>query len=223
MPRTPRAGTHEASHRIRAWRQFRGLTLEKLAESIGMTPQNLGRIERALVPLSEEHLPALARALMIDVPDLFSEPNGRKREMLVPIIGRVGADTEGVVIHTDSDLGQDMVPIPPGGSPHSRALEVVGHSMRDIAEEGSIIYFEDQRTPPTEEMIRYYVIAQLEDGRVLFKRLLRGSRPGLFTLESQLGPAIEDVRIVWAAEPIAIIPPKQARRTIVRADERQAL
>jgi hypothetical protein len=31
-------------------------------------------------------------------------------------------------------------------------------------------------------------------------------------LESQVGPPIEDVRLKWAAEPTAIIPPKQARR-----------
>jgi hypothetical protein len=36
-----------------------------------------------------------------------------------------------------------------------------------------------------------------------------------------VGPPIEDVRLRWAAEPTAIIPPKQARRIIRRAGERQ--
>ena len=142
-------------------------------------------------------------------------------EAMVRIIGRVGADTEGTVIHTDGQEGFDMAPIPPGGTSEAVALEVVGHSMRAVAEDGSLIYFEDQRNPPTADMLGYYCIVETEDGRVLFKRLLRGSAAGLYVLESQVGPPIEDVRLIWAAEPTAIIPPKQARRIIRRADERQ--
>jgi DNA-binding XRE family transcriptional regulator len=147
-----------------------------------------------------------------------AQPSG---EPMVRIIGRVGADTEGTVIHTTGQEGFDMAPIPPGGSSAAVALEVTGHSMRAVAEDGSLIYFEDQRNPPTPDMLGYYCIVETEDGRVLFKRLLRGSAAGLFVLESQVGPPIEDVRLRWAAEPTAIIPPKQARRIIRRAGERQ--
>jgi DNA-binding XRE family transcriptional regulator len=146
------------------------------------------------------------------------QPGG---EPMVRIIGRVGADTEGAVIHTTGQEGFDMAPIPPGGSSAAVALEVTGHSMRAVAEDGSLIYFEDQRNPPTPDMLGYYCIVETEDGRVLFKRLLRGSEAGLYVLESQVGPPIEDVRLRWAAEPTAIIPPKQARRIIRRAGERQ--
>ncbi len=140
---------------------------------------------------------------------------------MVRIIGRVGADAEGVVIQSDGQEGFDMVPVPPGGTSAAVALEVVGHSMRTVADDGSLIYFEDQRNPPTPDMLGYYCIVETEDGRVLFKRLLRGSSPGLYVLESQAGAPIEDVRLRWAAEPTAIIPPKQARRIIRRAGERQ--
>jgi len=142
-------------------------------------------------------------------------------EPMVRIIGRVGADAEGAVIHVTGQEGFDTVPLPPGGASTAVALEVVGHSMRAVAEDGSLIYFEDQRNPPTPDMLGYYCIVETEDGRVLFKRLLRGSTPGLYMLESQVGPPIEDVRLRWAAEPTAIIPPRQARRIIRRAGERQ--
>jgi len=142
-------------------------------------------------------------------------------EPMVRIIGRVGADAEGAVIHTTGQEGFDTAPVPPGGTSAAVALEVVGHSMRAIAEDGSLIYFEDQRNPPTPDMLGYYCIVETEDGRVLFKRLLRGSSPGLYVLESQVGPPIDDVRLRWAADPTAIIPPKQARRIIRRAGERQ--
>lgn len=150
------------------------------------------------------------------------EGRGDEEARYVRIIGRVGADTEGTVIQSTGQEAYDLAPVPPGGSRDSVALEVVGHSMRAIAEDGALIYFEDQRNPPTPDMLGYYVIAELEDGRVLFKRLLRGSRPDVYMLESQIGPPIEDVRIRWAAEPTAIIPPKQARRVIRRAGEDQA-
>lgn len=223
MARTSRPEDAQPTHRLRAWRKARNLTLEQLAEAIGMSHQNLGRIERGLVPLGEEHLVPLSRALGIEPADLFRDPQSAPGgETYVRVIGRVGADTDGTVVQTTAQEAFDTVPIPPGGTKDSVALEVVGHSMRAIAEDGSLIYFEDQRNPPTPDMIGYYCIVETDErpeGRVLFKRLLRGSKPGLFMLESQVGPPIEDVRVRWAAEPTAIIPPKQARRIIRRASE----
>jgi len=218
MPRTQRPTLTEQAHQLRAWRKAKGMTLEQLAEEIGMSHQNLGRIERWLVPLGGEHLAPLARALGISPPDLFREPGdaGLEREGWVRIVGRVGADAEGTVVYTTGQETFDMAPVPPGGTSDSVALEVVGHSMRAIAEDGALIYFEDQRTPPTPDMLGYVCIVETEDGRVLLKRLLKGSAPGLYDLESQFGPTIEDVKLRWAAEPTAIVPAKQARRIIRR-------
>jgi hypothetical protein len=103
-----------------------------------------------------------------------------------------------------------MVPTPPGGTPKSAALEVVGDAMPWLGPSGALVYFENQHSPPTDDMIYYYVIAELEDRRLLFRRLLRGSRRGLFTLESPVGAPIEDVRIIWAAEPTAESPTPRA-------------
>jgi hypothetical protein len=179
--------------------------------------------ENGNAPFSFRKAKDYAEAFCVRAEWLYDEtgpvrPGG---EAMVRIIGRVGADTEGTVIHTHGQEGFDMAPVPPGGTSAAVALEVVGHSMRAVAEDGSLIYFEDQRNPPTPDMLGYYCIVETEDGRVLFKRLLRGSAAGLYMLESQAGPPIEDVRLRWAAEPTAIIPPKQARRIIRRADERQ--
>jgi phage repressor protein C with HTH and peptisase S24 domain len=179
--------------------------------------------ENGNAPFSFRKAKEYAEAFAVRAEWLYDEtgPVQAGGEPLVRIIGRVGADAEGVVIQTDGQEGWDMVPLPPGGAADAVALEVVGHSMRAVAEDGSLIYFEDQRNPPAPDMVGYYCIVETEDGRVLFKRLLRGSLPGLYMLESQVGPPIEDVRIRWAAEPTAIIPPKQARRIIRRAGERQ--
>lgn len=147
---------------------------------------------------------------------------GGKREQLVRIIGRVGANADGEIVMSTAHESWDYVPIPPGGTSDSVALEVHGHSMRGYADDGSLIYFELQRSPPTEDMLGYESIVETEDGRILLKRLLRGTKPGLYDLESANGPPIRDVRIRWAAEPTAIIPARQARRIIRRAGEEAA-
>ena len=133
---------------------------------------------------------------------------------LVPVIGHVGANPEGTVLFA---LGQDpaeLAPIPPGGTEQARALKVVGHSMRGVADDGALIYFEDQRTPPTPDMLGHVVVVETDTDEVLVKRLLRGSRAGLFDLESVAGPMRQDARLRWAAHITAIIPPFQARRII---------
>lgn len=154
-------------------------------------------------------------------PSWLIEGMGPNETVLSRILGYAGADTEGRLIQGDSDPVNEFAPVPPGGTSASVAVHLKGSSMRGIADDGALIYFEDQRTPPTPDMIGYPCIVELEDGRVLFKRLLRGSAPGLYDLESVAGEPIRDVRLKWAAEPTAIIPPRQARR-IVRNDSEAA-
>ena len=132
----------------------------------------------------------------------------------VPIIGRVGANPEGLVLFATGQEPGDLAPIPPGGTEQARALLVVGHSMRGIADDGALIYFEDQKTAPSPDMLGHVVVVELETEEVLVKRLLRGSRSGLYDLESIAGPTRQDARLRWAAHITAIIPPFQARRII---------
>jgi DNA-binding XRE family transcriptional regulator len=133
---------------------------------------------------------------------------------LVPVMGYVGANPEGIVLFATGQDPAELVPIPPGGTENARALKVVGHSMRGVADDGALIYFEDQRTPPTPDMLGHVVVVETDTDEVLVKRLLRGSRPGRFDLESVAGPVRQDARLRWAAHITAIIPPFQARRII---------
>jgi transcriptional regulator with XRE-family HTH domain len=54
------AQKNQPRHYLRAWRKFRGYTLEHVAEHVGMTHQNLGKIERGRVPYNETLLDILA-------------------------------------------------------------------------------------------------------------------------------------------------------------------
>lgn len=58
-------------HFIRQWRKKKGLTLEQLAERIGMTHQNLGKIERGKVPYNQTLLELLADELGTDPASLI--------------------------------------------------------------------------------------------------------------------------------------------------------
>ena len=53
-------GKTSPRHFLRQWRKFRGYTLEQAAERVGMTHQNLGKIERGKVPYNETLLMILA-------------------------------------------------------------------------------------------------------------------------------------------------------------------
>lgn len=56
---------------IREWRQYRGYTLEQLAEMIGTTHATLSRIERGQRPYNQVLLEILAEALLTDPASLL--------------------------------------------------------------------------------------------------------------------------------------------------------
>lgn len=60
-----------SKHFIREWRKHRALTLVQLAAQIGMTHQNLGKIERGLVPYNQVLLEALAENLRCEPAELI--------------------------------------------------------------------------------------------------------------------------------------------------------
>lgn len=147
------------------------------------------------------------------------KPRISKSGGMTPVIGLVGANPNGEVLYATGDSPNAFTPPPPGATDKSVALEVRGHSMHGIADDGALIYFEDQHTPPTEDMVGQVVVLETEGGEVLVKRLLRGNRKGSFDLQSLVGDMRRDVRVRWAAHISAIVPPHMARKVIRRTGE----
>lgn len=56
---------------IREWRKHRGLTLERLADRLDMTPGHLSMLERGQRGYTQETLEAIADALLTDVASLL--------------------------------------------------------------------------------------------------------------------------------------------------------
>lgn len=206
------------AQRLRQARQDRGYdTAAAAADAFGWSRNTYASNENGNAPFSYRRAKEYAAAFGVSPEWLYDAAGpmqGGGADGLVPVIGHVGANPDGTVLFA---LGQDpaeLTPIPPGGTAQARALRVVGHSMRGLADDGALIYFEDQRAAPTPDMLGQVVVVETDTDEVLVKRLLRGSRPGLYDLESVAGPMRRDARLRWAAHITAIIPPFQARRII---------
>jgi phage repressor protein C with HTH and peptisase S24 domain len=206
------------AQRLRQARQDRGYdTAAAAADAFGWSRNTYASNENGNAPFSYRRAKEYAAAFGVSPEWLYDAAGpmqGGAADGLVPVIGHVGANPDGTVLFA---LGQDpaeLTPVPPGGTDKARALRVVGHSMRGLADDGALIYFEDQRTAPTPDMLGQVVVVETETDEVLVKRLLRGSRGGLYDLESIAGPMRHDARLRWAAHITAIIPPFQARRII---------
>lgn len=70
MPRSPRKKQYRRTF-IREWREFRGLSQERLAERVGMTPGLISQLETRKAPYNQPLLEAIADALLCDPVDLL--------------------------------------------------------------------------------------------------------------------------------------------------------
>lgn len=210
----------ERFQRLRLARTHKGFeTAAAAAEAFGWNRNTYTSNENGNAPFSYRKAKEYAAAFGVR-PEWLYDASGTmsatRVEGLAPIMGKVGANPEGDVLFATGDDAGDLAPIPPGGTDRAVALLVAGHSMRGLADDGALIYFEDQRSAPGQDMLGQVVVLETDTDEVLIKRLLRGSGPGLFDLESIAGPTRRDARLRWAAHITAIIPPYQARRIIIR-------
>ncbi len=112
----------------------------------------------------------------------------------VPIVGKGGAGPDGQVLfaHSDGEFGEATAL--PNATEDTRALIVEGTSLRGMADDGSLVFY-DSPLPPSEAHIGELSVCWLEDDRVLIKYPYPGSKPGLWHLESTSAPTIRDVPV----------------------------
>lgn len=124
----------------------------------------------------------------------------------VPVVGYVGAGAEAHFY----DAGQGPfgeANMPPRGKTSLVAVVVRGDSMAGTVDDGSTVYYDDRRTPPSEDLIGRLCIVCLKDGRVLLKKLRQGRSAGRWDLYSANGPVMIDQVVEWAAKVLFIAPP----------------
>lgn len=212
-------GEMERADRLRQARKSAGLDRATDAiERFGWNTNTYKSNENGSAPFSFKKAKEYALAYGVR-PEWLYDGAGMMRGDQCAVLGEVGADAEGARIQTEAQNAGDRAPMPPGGTSESVAVEVRGDSMRGYADDGSLVYFELQQTPPTEAMIGSVAVMETEDGRVLLKRIQRGRDRDHYDLESIVGEPIRNVRLRWAALPTAIIPPDHARKIILRRGE----
>lgn len=123
---------------------------------------------------------------------------------LVPVVGHVGAGAE-AHFSANSQGPFDEVPAPPNSTGVTVAVEVRGDSMGQFFNRW-LVYYDDVRLPPTSDLIGKLCVVGLPDDRVLVKKLMKGSKYGLFHLLSANESPIEDVTVTWAAMVKAMTP-----------------
>lgn len=63
----------KVGEKIRQIRVIKGLSQDNVADEIGMSPGNYGKIERGEIDVNSTHLMEIAKALKVNVSDLFDE------------------------------------------------------------------------------------------------------------------------------------------------------
>lgn len=192
--------------KIRAIRSARGLTQAEFGEALGTGQSTVVRWEQGSMPKGEmlQRLADYAGTTvdrLLGIDDLDTKPEE------IPVVGYVGAGA--AVVPFDDHAhggGHDFVERPPFVEGRAVAVEVKGDSLYPVAENGWRLVYTGEQSVIEDEVLNRLCVVQLEDGRVLVKRLVKGTLPQHYHLVSTNAPMIEDVRIVWAARVKAIIP-----------------
>lgn len=121
-----------------------------------------------------------------------------RKGKFVRVVGYVGA---GSVAHYYAVMQDDFeeVEAPSDATDQTVAVEIRGGSLGN-AFNSWLVYYDDIRSPITEELYNELCVVGLADDRILVK-IVRPQRNGFFTLESNanIEPPIVDADVEWAA------------------------
>lgn len=188
------------ANNLRALRDARGWSQEEAATALATTRNQYAKLEKGLRRLSDKWIERAAEAFGIDAGEVVRGPRG-----MVPIAGFVSAGSQ-MTLFSEGQGQHGEVLAPEGSSDRTLAVEIRGESLGPFFN-GWLVFFDDVRSPVTDDIIGQLCVIGLEDGRVLIKRLIRSrSAPRLFHLYGQFGDPLLDVPVVWAARVKNVMP-----------------
>ncbi len=190
-----------------------GKTRSGLAAALGKAPSAVTDLLQGKRQLKASEIKTVAGYLEVAAPSFF----GTTR-----VVGQAGATPDGAVMYASGQGDYGEAVMPPGATKDTVAVEIVGDSMRGVAPDGWLVYYDEVRDPPTPDMLGELCVVGLADERVLIKYLHNGRGPGLFDLESVSAPIMRDIPVLWAAMVTALIPGRAAGRMIRREARRAA-
>jgi len=171
-----------------------------LAKAFGRSPSAINNLLKGKRRLRTDEIVKASRYLEVMPPPLVGGEdfthiaNGAAT---VPVVGYVGAGDLAhryAVGHSNLDHVEER-----DATPQTVAVEVRGDSLGRSFDRW-LVFYDDVASPVTEDLFGKLCVVGLSDDRVLIKTIRRGSRPGLFILESNTEPPIKDVPLEWAAK-----------------------
>lgn len=193
-----RPGTNpdELPNRVREYRLARKMTLKDLAAALGLggRHQTVEKLETGKTELSAAWRRRIAPILAVKPLDLLRPEQAIL--VTVPIVGFVGAGGEVKYYGAKAEL--DRVE-PPAECEDPTAVLVKGSAMLPRYYEGDVLFFDKDRDGVADECLGRDCIVQTAGGKVVVRRLFRGSREGLYRLQAPNGAETEDA-VSWAAK-----------------------
>lgn len=187
--------------KLKAARDAVGLTQEQLAEDVGLSVSQISRFESGEREPRVGEITAIAERLRVR-PSIFIE------EVVVSVVGRIGAGAEVVAAEDQSEIYQIESPV--SLSPGMVGFEVEGDSMWPRYENGDILICRADGTSVENLAQDAEAAVELTDGRRFIKRVRREN--GTWTLNSHNAKPIEDVKIVWASRVAHVIRADEVHR-----------
>lgn len=183
-------------NRLRELRKAADISEEKLASLAGTSQPQINRLETGQRRLTKKWAKKLAPHLGVEWQDLHPDD-----EPPVRIVGYVRSGAEAIFYSEGSeDFGE--APRPAGAPDTTVAVVVRGESMVGSADDGWLLYYDERHNPPPEFVDpRALYVCGLADGRVVVKKLRRGSSERHYHLLSTSRPDEPefDVLVEWAA------------------------
>lgn len=196
-------------NRIKELRRGQGLTLQRLADRIGTTPQQIHRLERGDRRLTTEWMERVASGLGIHPTELIadetdlamrsgagspaasSDPGMRVRESPVhgdidlPVFGTARGGSEALLLNDGEVVERVTRPSLLAGATQAYAVYMTGDSMEPRYQAPELLYVNPAR-PVTSDC---YVVVQKANGEALVRRFTR--RNDRFVVLEQLNPRAE--------------------------------
>jgi transcriptional regulator with XRE-family HTH domain len=193
-------------------RKKAGLTQAELARSSNTSQPHVRRLENDERKLTKEWAERFAPHVHEHAEDLVFGT------FTVPIVGKVGAAAE-AHYHADAGGFLGLAKRPRGGNERTVAVEVDGDSL-GAGIDGWIVYYDNRREPPTDDMIGKLCVVCLDSGQVFVKMLYNAKAEGHFDLfPVAIGKPLLNQSIEWAARVISMMPPDLAK--VEESQERQ--
>lgn len=166
-------------------RLFGGIDANWLITGEGRAPKG---------PALDEHL---------DSADVLPPDRPRKNKTLVK--GYVGASTGAGSLYGFANDQFEEIDRPRWANDQTVAVAITGKSNGPLLD-GMVVFYDDVRSPVTDDLIGSMCVVGLADDRILLKKIARGPGGTFRLLSNSDEPDIENAQIEWAAKMICIAP-----------------